>query len=110
MSVISESGLYALAFKSRKAKAKAFRKWVTNEVIPAIRKTGTYSVPSAPVFDNAILTKLVDQMASMQATLAMLVERETKERRAALPSRVFVVPAMPAATSMIRMSDIDWRT
>ena len=46
----------------------------------------------------------------MQATLAMLVERETKERRAALPSRVFVVPAMPAATSMIRMSDIDWRT
>ena len=51
---------------------------------PALRKTGTYSVPSAPVFDNAILTKLVDQMASMQATLAVLVERDTKERRAAL--------------------------
>jgi prophage antirepressor-like protein len=40
--VINESGLYALIFKSRKPQAKAFRKWVTAEVLPQIRKTGAY--------------------------------------------------------------------
>jgi len=43
MKLISESGLYALVFKSRKPQAKAFRRWVTHEVLPAIRKTGSYS-------------------------------------------------------------------
>ena len=46
--IISESGLYALIFKSRKPEAKAFRKWVTSEVLPAIRKTGRYEVPVQP--------------------------------------------------------------
>lgn len=45
MSLISESGLYALIFKSRKPEAKAFRKWVTAEVLPAIRETGRYEAP-----------------------------------------------------------------
>jgi prophage antirepressor-like protein len=44
LTIISESGLYALIFKSRKPQAKAFRKWVTSEVLPALRKTGTYSL------------------------------------------------------------------
>jgi len=114
MVVISESGLYALAFKSRKAKAKLFRKWVTNEVIPAIRKTGIYAAPNAPATDivavAALLTKVVDQVAHMQATLAMLVERATKERRALPSPGVLIIPAMPAATNMVRLSDIDWRS
>lgn len=45
--IISESGLYALIFKSRKPEAKTFRKWVTSEVLPAIRKTGKYASPSS---------------------------------------------------------------
>lgn len=44
VSIISESGLYALVLRSRKPNAKKFRRWVTKEVIPAIRKTGTYSL------------------------------------------------------------------
>lgn len=40
--VVYESGLYALIFTSRKEEAKAFKKWVTSEVLPSIRKTGTY--------------------------------------------------------------------
>ncbi len=39
---VNESGLYALIFQSRKPQAKAFRKWVTSEVLPAIRKHGKY--------------------------------------------------------------------
>ncbi|BCL69840.1 hypothetical protein TUMSATVNIG1_17950 [Vibrio nigripulchritudo] len=42
MNTVNESGLYALIFKSRKPIAKQFRKWVTNEVLPQIRKTGAY--------------------------------------------------------------------
>lgn len=46
LQVISESGLWKLIFRSRKPAAKALTKWVTSEVLPSIRKTGTYSVPS----------------------------------------------------------------
>jgi prophage antirepressor-like protein len=44
VNLVSESGLYALIFKSTKPNAKKFRKWVTKEVIPAIRKTGAYGI------------------------------------------------------------------
>jgi prophage antirepressor-like protein len=40
--IVSESGLYSLIFKSRKAEAKRFKKWVTSEVLPSIRRTGTF--------------------------------------------------------------------
>lgn len=46
-SIISESGMYALVFTSRKAAAQAFRKWVTSEVLPSIRKTGRFEMPMA---------------------------------------------------------------
>lgn len=42
--IVSESGLYSLIFKSRKAEAKVFQKWVTSEILPTIRKTGSYSI------------------------------------------------------------------
>jgi len=52
MNVVTESGLYALVFKSRKPEAKAFRKWVTSEVLPAIRKTGAYQQPGISALDQ----------------------------------------------------------
>lgn len=42
MSVINESGLYSMILRSRKAEAKAFKKWITGEVLPEIRRTGGY--------------------------------------------------------------------
>lgn len=42
--VINESGMYALIFGSKLPTAKAFKRWVTNEVLPSIRRTGAYSV------------------------------------------------------------------
>jgi prophage antirepressor-like protein len=42
--IINESGLYSLILRSRKPEAKVFKKWVTGEVLPAIRKTGGYQV------------------------------------------------------------------
>lgn len=48
MMVVNESGLYHLIFQSRKPEAKAFRKWVTAEVLPALRRTGRYEVKKQP--------------------------------------------------------------
>ncbi|GAA4338056.1 hypothetical protein GCM10023149_47820 [Mucilaginibacter gynuensis] len=42
--LVNESGLYNLIFRSKKPSAKEFRKWVTKEVIPAIRKTGSFGI------------------------------------------------------------------
>jgi len=52
VNIISESGLYALVMTSRKAQAKRFKKWVTAEVLPSIRKTGSYHAP-ATAADNS---------------------------------------------------------
>lgn len=47
MTIISESGLYALIMRSNKPQSKPFRKWVTSEVLPSIRKTGRYQAPKS---------------------------------------------------------------
>lgn len=44
MNLISESGLYTLILRSNKPEARAFRRWVTHEVLPTLRKTGHYSI------------------------------------------------------------------
>jgi anti-repressor protein len=53
VTMISESGLYSLVLRSRKPEAREFKRWITREVIPAIRKTGTYSVTRAVPQDFA---------------------------------------------------------
>jgi prophage antirepressor-like protein len=45
--IVNESGLYSLVFQSRKPAAVKFRKWVTGEVLPALRKYGQYAVPGS---------------------------------------------------------------
>jgi prophage antirepressor-like protein len=49
MIIINESGLYALIFGSRLDKAKRFKRWVTSEVLPQIRRTGKYEAPKDPM-------------------------------------------------------------
>ena len=56
---LTESGVYKLVFKSRKPNAEAFTDWVTDEVLPALRKTGTYEMPNMSTEMKAIL--MIDQ-------------------------------------------------
>ncbi len=51
MATVSEPGLYSLILRSRKPEAKAFKRWITHEVLPAIRKTGGY-IPASPDMTN----------------------------------------------------------
>ncbi len=57
LTIINESGLYSLILGSRKAEAKKFKKWVTAEVLPSIRKTGSYTHPATQKALPGKLTK-----------------------------------------------------
>lgn len=59
VSIINESGFYHAAFKSRKESVKQFRKWVTAEVLPQIRKTGGYQMPNTTPDDRTGLRQAV---------------------------------------------------
>jgi anti-repressor protein len=59
LSVVNESGLYSLILKSRKQSAKRFKKWVTGEVLPSIRKTGTFGAPAVNLADASSLRGLL---------------------------------------------------
>ena len=54
LSIISESGLYALILRSNKPYARTFRKWITSEVIPAIQKNGVYKVAKPSLKEDFI--------------------------------------------------------
>lgn len=68
--IINESGLYATIFGSKLESAKKFKKWVTSEVLPSIRKTGSYNAPPMTIPEqiqllaqgNVELNKRVDDM------------------------------------------------
>lgn len=74
VSIVSESGLYGLVLASRKPEAKAFKRWITHEVIPAIRKTGAYAVPGTPMMTAEQAAVLLESMhAFMQNQSKFLV-------------------------------------
>lgn len=62
--IVNEPGLYSLVLGSRKPEAKAFKRWITHEVIPAIRKTGGYIAGEADMTDEELLSKALLVMQS----------------------------------------------
>ncbi len=64
VTTVNESGLYSLIFRSRKAEAKVFKRWVTHEVLPSIRKNGGYISITATADQLDVLVK---QAAVLQA-------------------------------------------
>ena len=82
MKLINESGLYTLITRSKKKEAKPFRRWVTSEVLPSIRKTGSYGLQISEhdtLLLNAIKAKTDEERV---ATLKALDEYHTREKRA----------------------------
>jgi prophage antirepressor-like protein len=76
MVIISESGLYALVLRSRKPEANRFRKWVTSEVLPSIRKTGAYGTPREVSAPANYIAALEDLLASKKAEALALCDRD----------------------------------
>jgi len=71
MLIVSESGLYSLIWSSRKPEAKAFRRWITHEVLPQIRKTGNYI--SQPIKPMGILPLASHTNNEVQKTMSKAV-------------------------------------
>lgn len=71
---VTESGLYALIFGSKLESAKRFKRWVTSEVLPAIRKTGQYQCPVAPKLTAQYLT--VPHQYAIQSAVAKRVHKD----------------------------------
>lgn len=61
MTIINESGLYALIFGSKLESAREFKHWVTSEVLPSIRKTGGYQKPLSPVDMMRLQLGMIDE-------------------------------------------------
>ncbi len=77
---VNEDGLYDVILDSRKPEAKVFRKWVTSEVLPSIRKTGQYSASVPQTFSQALMlaAKQQEQIEEQRAALAQQGEEIVK--------------------------------
>lgn len=67
--IINESGLYSLIFSSKLESAKRFKRWVTSEVLPALRKTGTYQIPNDPMQALKLMFEATEQTKEEIATV-----------------------------------------
>lgn len=72
---VNEYGLYSLVLSSRKPEAKEFKRWITHDVIPAIRKTGSYSI-SIPKSLPEALRAYANEVESHNATKAIVAQQE----------------------------------
>ena len=104
MLVISEPGLYSLILRSRKPEAKAFKRWVTHDVIPSIRKRGLYATPQTveamladPDTAIKLLTSLKEERAK-SAALAAKVEQDAQ--------KVLFADSVAASRSSILIGDL----
>lgn len=75
IAAINEYGLYNLVLSSRKPEAKEFKRWITHDVIPAIRKTGSYSMVIPQTLPEA-LRAYADEVESHNATKAIVAQQE----------------------------------
>lgn len=73
VNAITEAGLYSLILQSRKPEAKAFKRWITHEVLPTLRRTGRYEAKAGPVPSRmAVMREMVDVLDEHEARLARL--------------------------------------
>lgn len=75
MGIINESGLYAAIFGSKLESAKKFKKWVTSEVLPQLRKTGSYGTPKLPQTPMELLELHYEAIKQVDNKVNTLEER-----------------------------------
>ena len=104
MTVINESGVYALVFSSKLPNAKQFKRWVTSEVLPTIRKHGAYATPATIESiiadpDNGIklLTALKEEQEKRKALQTQIAEQKPK---------VIFAEAVSASKTSILIGDL----
>lgn len=96
--IITEAGLYSLILRSRKPEAKAFKRWVTHEVLPSIRKSGGYMIAKPEETPEEIMAR------------ALLIANETIERQKSkleeMKPKVLFADAVSASKTSILVGDL----
>jgi len=100
VNMVSEPALYELIFQSRRPEAKAFRKWVTSEVLPSIRKTGQYAVAEQFAIPRTYAEAL--ELAAQQARTIEDRERQLAEAK----PKVDGYDALIDATGNYKIGDV----
>lgn len=100
MTVINESGLYSLVLSSKLPSAKAFKRWVTHEVIPTIRKTGGY-VNDTSAFVNAYFPELNETQKSVIGAMLDESRRMGQQLKEQAPKVLFADAVSASSTSIL---------
>lgn len=104
MTIINESGLYSLVLSSKLPSAKAFKRWITNEVLPTVRKTGGY-VSDERAFINTYLPN-VDENTKTLFTSTLSALRQANEKIAADKPKVLFADAVSTSHSSILVGEL----
>ena len=95
---VNEPGLYSLVLGSRKPEAKAFKRWITHDVIPAIRKTGGYHIPQSPEEQMAQgILAAQKLLAERDATIA----KQNEQIAVLTPKGIFADAVTASKTSIL---------
>lgn len=98
---INESGLYTLIIKSNLPKAKKFRKWVTSEVIPSIRKNGGYIAGQETLSDEELMAKALLVANNKIAERDKIIEQKQARIEQMKPKEIFADAVATSHTSIL---------
>lgn len=101
MTVINESGLYALIFGSKLESAKRFKHWVTSEVLPSIRKNGGYIAGQETLTDDELLAKALMVAQNKIAEKDALIQKQQLKIKEDKPKIIFADAVATSNTSIL---------
>ena len=107
--IVNEPGLYKILLRSNKPEAKAFQRWVTHEILPQIRQTGSYGHPALPAVQNQALQAIIDMAVQLDRTEqrailaeATAIRAEGKADMALAEIRVMTLEEFVMANGLLR--------
>lgn len=98
---ITESGLYAVILRSDKPNAKTFRKWVTSDVLPSIRKNGGYIAGQETLSDDELMAKALMVAQNKIAEKDRIISEKQERIEAMRPKEIFADAVAASHTSIL---------
>lgn len=102
--IINESGLYSLVLSSKLPRAKAFKRWVTSEVIPSIRKRGVYATPQTAeqmLKDPDVMIRALQELKAERQKRQQLEQKQKEDA-----PKVIFADAVAASQTSILVGDL----
>lgn len=99
--LINESGLYSLVLSSKLPSAKRFKKWVTSEVLPSIRKNGGYILGQETLSDEELMAKAILVAQKKIAERDKIIEKQRLKIEADKPKTIFADAVSTSHTSIL---------